>query len=81
MTQIYEANLKGADALDTMMGGPPEILISSMTQRVIICDQNELENNFIKSESLFDPFLAPKRHYFDFLAYFGLFYSGFAFRF
>ena len=73
--------MKGDDALDSKRGPPPEILISRMTQRVIIYDQNEVENNFIKSESLFDPFLEPKRPYFEFLAYFGLFYSGFAFRF
>ena len=74
--------MKGDDALDSKRRGPPpEILTSRMTQRVIIYDQNEVENNFTKSESLFDPFLEPKRHYFEFLAYFGLFYSGFAFRF
>ena len=51
------------------------------TQRGFIYDQNDLENDFIKSESLFDPFLVPKTTYFEFLAYFRLFSSGFAFRF
>ena len=57
----YDAKMKGDDALDSKRGGPPEILISRMTQRVITYDQNEVENNFIKSESLFDHYLEPKR--------------------
>ena len=44
-------------------------------------DQNEPLNKFIKSESLFDPFLVPKTTFFEKLAYFGLFSTGFAFRF
>ena len=60
-------------------GPPPEILISRMTQRVFICDQNEVENNFIKSESLFDPFLAPKRPFFEFFGLFWLILQRFRF--
>ena len=47
----------------------------------IIYDQNELLNEFIKSESLFDPFLVPKTTFFKISGNFGLIYSGFAFRF
>ena len=50
-------------------------------QRGFIYDQKDLENTFIKSESLFDPFWVPKTTFFEFLAYFRLFLSGFAFRF
>ena len=42
-------------------------------QRGFTHDQNDLENDFIKSESLFDPFWVPKTTFFEFLAYFGLF--------
>ena len=35
-------------------------------QRGFIYDQKDLENTFIKSESLFDPFLAPKRRFSNF---------------
>ena len=52
-----------------------------ITQKGIIYDQNELLNEFIKSESLFDPFWVPKTTFFENLAYFGLFFTGFAFRF
>ena len=51
------------------------------TQEVFIYDQKDLKNDFIKSESLFDHFWVPKTTYFEFLAYFRLFSSGFAFRF
>ena len=50
-------------------------------QRGFIYDQKDLENTFIKSESLFDPFLVPITTFFENLAYFGLFSTGFAFRF
>ena len=42
-------------------------------QRVFIYDQKDLKNDFIKSESLFDPFWVPKTTFFEFLAYFRLF--------
>ena len=45
-------------------GGPlSKVLLSESTQRGIIYDQNDLENHFIKSESLFDHYLEPKRHF------------------
>ena len=44
----------------------PKFLISESPQRGIIYGQNYLENNFIKSESLFDHYLEPKRHFLKF---------------
>ena len=43
-----------------------KFLISESTQRGIIYDQNDLENHFLKSESLFDHYLEPKRHFQNF---------------
>ena len=47
--------------------------------RVVIYNRNDLQNNNIKSESLFDHFLVPKTTFFKIWVHFGLFSSGFAF--
>ena len=50
-----------------------EFSIFTKVQRGLVYDQKDLENTFIKSESLFDPFWVPKTTFFEFLAYFRLF--------
>ena len=44
-------------------------------QRGFIYDQKDLENTFIKSESLFDPFWVPKTTFFEFFGLFSLIFE------
>ena len=50
------------------------------SDRVVICNRNDLKNVNIKSESLFDHFLVPKTTFLQKWVHFGLFFNGFAFR-
>ena len=67
MTEIsairYKSRLFSLRAGFLMVNGPNPPSIYDITQKGIIYDQNELLNEFIKSESLFDPYMEPKRHF------------------